>query len=167
MSVSLGELIDEGVLEWTGNLDWSKCAYDYDQFRRVNTLIEMKYWGRDLGVLPIKRWIQLFMYRIRVEMDKLRPLYAAHVDELNLMQTSRDYNKSRNVISDFPATVIAPSTSDYASSASDSEGENYSEGDPIDQLVKYRDRWQSLDEMLVDSISDLFSGLYSVNINGL
>ena len=162
VTISLGELLHDGVIVWDEpEMRWD--AYDETQFWRVTKAIEERYWDRELGVLPIASWKRRYVGRMNELMRKLRLAYAK-LDDANLMQTSDDYFKGRQVGSAFPATQLKPATQDYASDAADAENERVIEGNYIEQ-AKLLDEYDDLDKQLVDYIDPLFSSLFTVNSN--
>lgn len=162
VSISLGELLREGVITWTmPEMAWR--YYDDEQFSRVTEAIENRYFDREIGVLPVRAWMRRFVGRMNEMMDRLRPAYEK-LDGANLMQQADTYGKGRSVGSAFPATQLKPTTQDYASDASDSESESVTEGNFFSQSELLKE-YVGLDQRLVDYIDPLFSSLFTVNSN--
>ena len=162
VTISLGELLHEGVIVWDEpEMRWD--AYDDQQFWRVTKAVEERYWDRELGVLPIASWKRRYVGRMNELMRKLRLAYEK-LDNANLMQTSDSFSKNRSVGSAFPATQLKPTTQDYASDAADFEGETVTEGNYVQQ-AKLLDEYDDLDLQLVNYVDVLFSSLFTVNSN--
>lgn len=162
VTISLGELLREGVITWEmPEMQWR--YYDNEQLSRVTQAIEDRYWDRELGILPVRAWMRRFVGRMNEMMDRLRPAYQK-VKDANLMQLSDDFFKGRSVGSAFPATQLKPTTQDYASDASDSETERVIEGNYFQQTQLLKE-YIGLDQQLVDYIDVLFSSLVTVNSN--
>ena len=162
VSISLGELLREGVITWDmPEMKWR--YYDEKQFGRVTEAIENRYWDRELGVLPIRSWMRRFVGRMNEGMDRLRPAYEK-LDGANLMQQADVFSKGRSVGSAFPATQLKPTTQDYASDANDSESESVTEGNFFQQSELLKE-YIGLDQRLVDYLDPLFSSLFTVNSN--
>ena len=162
VTISLGELLHDGVIVWDEpEMLWD--AYNTEQFWRVTKAVEERYWDREIGVLPIASWKRRYVGRMNELMRKLRLAYEK-LDGANLMQTSDDFSKNRSVGSAFPATQLKPTTQDYASDASDYEGETIVEGNYVQQ-ARLLDEYDDLDKQLVDYIDVLFSSLFTVNSN--
>lgn len=162
VTISLGELLREGVITWEmPEMQWR--YFDNEQLSRVTQAIEDRYWDRELGILPVRAWMRRFVGRMNEKMDILRPAYE-RVKDANLMQLSDDFFKGRSVGSAFPATQLKPTTQDYASDASDSETERVIEGNYFQQAQLLKE-YVGLDQQLVDYIDVLFSSLFTVNSN--
>ena len=162
ITISLGELLREGVITWEmPEMRWR--YFDTEQLSRVTQAIEDRYWDRELGILPVRAWMRRFVGRMNEKMDILYPAYQK-VKDANLMQLSDDFFKGRSVGSAFPATQLKPTTQDYASDASDSETERIIEGNYFQQTQLLKD-YIGLDQQLVDYIDPIFSSLFTVNSN--
>ena len=162
VTISLGELVHDGVIVWDEpEMRWD--AYNTEQFWRVTKAVEERYFDREIGILPISSWKRRYVGRMNELMRKLRLAYEK-LDGANLMQTSDSFSKNRAVGSAFPATQLKPTTQDYASDASDYEGETVVEGNYVEQ-AKLLDEYDDLDKQLVDYVDVLFSSLFTVNSN--
>ena len=51
MTVSLGELVEGGFVDWD-DASWHWDSYDDAQYHRLCAKIEAHYWDREIGVLP-------------------------------------------------------------------------------------------------------------------
>ena len=162
VTISLGELLREGVITWEmPEMRWR--YFDEEQLSRVTQAIEDRYFDREIGILPVRAWMRRFVGRMNEKMDILRPAYE-RVKSANLMQVSDDFFKGRSVGSAFPATQLKPTTQDYASDASDSETERVIEGNYFQQSQLLKE-YIGLDQQLVDYLDPLFSSLFTVNSN--
>ena len=162
VTISLGELLREGVITWEmPEMAWR--YFDNEQLSRVTQAIEDRYWDRELGILPVRAWMRRFVGRMNEKMDILRPAYEK-VRDANLMQLSDDFYKGRTVGSAFPATQLKPTTQDYASDAADQETERVIEGNYFQQAQLLKE-YTGLDQQLVDYLDPIFSSLFTVNSN--
>ena len=173
MSVTVGELYHDGLIAWTPtegapSLDWSAYAYNAEQYARVCDMFVQRYWLREIAVYPLRLWTQMVVERFRETMEKYRPLYRQLDGDIDVLQDYDNYEKSRHVYSDFPATQLNPANQDYASNADDHERETVQDGSLIDKAEAFRTRWVPLDVAVLDEVgSDIFSSLYTVSIDGL
>lgn len=162
ISVSLGELIEGGFIDWNDD-SWHWDAYDETQYKRLCTKIEAHYWDREIGVLPPGSWKREFMRKMNEIMPKYKLAYQAVDDGVSLMRTGDDYGKSRTIGSDFPATQLKPNQ-DYASDASDNEFENVHEGDYLDRMERLK-AYDDIDLQILNEMESMFSCLMTVNMN--
>lgn len=161
ISISLGELVEAGFIDWTDD-SWHWDAYDDAQYARLNAKIETHYWDREIGVLPPGSWKREFMRKMNEIMPKYKLAYQA-ADNASLMRVGDDYGKSRTIGSNFPATQLKPNQ-DYASDANDNEYENVHEGDYLDRIERLK-TYDDIDLQIIDQLESMFSCLMTVNMN--
>lgn len=173
MSVSMGELAHDGILNWTDDpekgpvLDWSAYAYSPEQYKRVCDMFLRKYWGREASIWPLKQWALTVQQAFIEASFKYNPMYKALEDGYNPLQDFDNYEKQRDVYSDFPATQLATKNQDYASNATDRERETVQIGDVADKVDKYARIFRPIDSMLLDDVAKVaFSKLYTVSMDG-
>lgn len=166
-TIQLGELVENGVFDWSDPLlDWSAAAYDAEQHKRVCDYFIERYKFSEISLEPYYEWATLLHSSIVYElMPKYRLLYEAVKGGVNVLQDSDEYEKRRVIGSDYPETLLS-GNSDYISSGKDSEFENIKNGDPTQKITDYVDKMKSIDQMLVDEMQGFFISLYSVNWNG-
>lgn len=164
-TVSLGELIEGGWLDWSSDqFDWSKQAYNAEQYARVCDAFEKRFYYREISILPPKRWAMKLMYAIRIEIAPVcNQLYDA-VENAQLFASKDDYGKERIIESDYPETLLSEN-SDYLSSGRDREYEYVSMGDTLDKLITAVDSLQSVDAIFLDRCERFFSSLITTTIN--
>lgn len=173
LTVTVGELYTDGLIQWDGgegapDLDWSAYAYSPEQYARVCEMFVARFWLREVCMVPLQQWARMVVELFREGMQKYMPLYKK-LDgmDINPFQDYDNYEKERNVYSDFPATQLSTANQDYASNATDHERETVQDGSLVDKAEGFRDRWKSVDVALLDEIgSQIFSSLYTVNIDG-
>lgn len=167
MTITLGELLVPGGIDWTSNeWSWRESAYDDTQYTRCCRKIENRYYDREIGVLPTSRWKRHFLRLIDEIMPALKPLYAAVDGNTGVMLTDMDtWHKMRTVFSDFPATQLAENQ-DYASNATDNQYETIANGNFMDKIahIKQGD-YVDIDVLLLDHLEECFSPLWTVNLN--
>lgn len=164
VTISLGELIRDGVVVW-GEPEWMWDYYDIKQYWRVSEKIENHYWDRQIGVLPPGSWRREFVRTMNEIMPKYKLAYKALEDQNSILVNEDRYGKERRVGSDFPATLISPRNQDYASDASDREYEDVVQGNTLDQLAKLSE-YDDIDLQIVERVDRLFTSLITVNMNG-
>lgn len=162
-TITLGELVDWGWIDWTDNT-WRWDAYNDEQYNRLTKKIEARYWTREIGILPPGEWKRAFIRKMNEIAPKYNMLYKLIDDGINILQDNDTYHKERSVNSEYPQTRIG-GNQDYASSGYDNEYETIIEGSPLDKIEKLQNTYQDVDVRILDEIEILFSSLLSMNIN--
>nr|DAH03710.1 MAG TPA: Portal protein, Proximal tail tube, phi29, mature virion, VIRUS.3A [Bacteriophage sp.] len=167
-TVTLGELIDKGVFDWSLDiLDWSAAAYSAEQYTRVCTYFIERFRFREIGIEPFYEWATMLHRKLVYElMPKYRNLYRYLDDEFDPAQISDRYRKRRAIGSDYPETMLS-GNSDYASSGQDEESEEIERGNLQDAYNAYVAGYQTIDEHLLDELESMFIGLYTASIDGM
>lgn len=167
MSITLGELLVPGGIDWSSNeWSWRESAYNDVQYTRCCRKIENRYYDREIGVLPASRWKRHFLRLTDEIMPVLKPLYAAVDGNPGVMLSDMDtWHKMRTVFSDFPATQLSENQ-DYASNATDNQYETITNGNFMDKIthIKQGD-YVDIDVLLLDHLEECFSPLWTVNLN--
>lgn len=167
MSITLGELLVPGGIDWDSNeWSWRESAYNDTQYTRCCRKIENRYYDREIGVLPASRWKRHFLRLTDEIMPVLKPLYAAVDGNPSVMLSDMDtWHKMRTVFSDFPATQLSENQ-DYASNATDNQYETITNGNFMDKIthIKQGD-YVDIDVLLLDHLEECFSPLWTVNLN--
>lgn len=167
MSITLGELLVPGGIDWTSDAwSWRDDAYDDAQYARCCRKIENRYYDREIGVLPAGRWRRHFMRLISEFMPVLLPLYQLADGNPGMFLSDTDtWHKMRAVYSDFPATQLQTGQ-DYASNATDTQYETITNGNYIDKIKAIRQGdYVDIDVLLLDHLEECFSPLWTVNLN--
>lgn len=163
-TIQLGELIECGVVDFS-DPSWHWNAYNDEQYTRLCDKITNHYFMRDIGVIPPGLWKREFLRKMNEIMPKYKPLYKALDDGANILQTGDQYGKSRDIFSEFPATMLGDNQ-DYASNGRDREYENVTQGDWVDKAMQIAERYNDIDVMILKEIEPLFSCLLTVSMNG-
>lgn len=166
-TITLGELIESGVFDWTRpELDWSDAAYDAAQYERVCSYFEERYYWREISLLPLKKWYQMLKTNLVYElMPKYKPLYARIAEGIDPLSESDEYYKGRRITSAYPETLLS-GNSDYISDGVDFEEEKVRTGAFIDSYADYLERYKSIDTALVDELEEFFTCMYTFAVNG-
>ena len=121
-----GELLETGY-DW-GRDEWESYTVDEETLKwlrpRINEKIERKFWFREIGIDPIKRWQSLFIYTINETLDELGPLYKLIKNGLDLLDTGINESKEITVNSDFPQARLKMTQEDYASNSLEHSKQN-------------------------------------------
>lgn len=165
VTISLGELYEDGLFDPTDE-SWHWDAYNEEQYTRVCEKIVNRYYYRELGILPVGAWKRAYLRVMNEIMPKYKRLYALLDTDPDIMQTSDEYEKSRNIFSDFPATQLS-GNSDYTSTGTDLERERVTQGDFAERYDAYARTFRDVDVMILDDIDFLFTSLITVNTNCL
>ncbi len=164
ISVTIGELAE---VDWfnLAKPDWDFPKYNAIQHATLCKKITNRFWDREICYIPPGLWKRKFLEKLEEIMPKYIRYYKILDEYPQLFGGNSEYYKSRNIYSDFPQTQLG-GNSDFASSGNDIEYERIKQEDLLslaDQLNRYKD----IDEMILDELDCMFSGLISVSINAL
>lgn len=172
-SITLAELIDAGVFDWSKDyLNWQAAAYDDEQYERVCNYFVDRFYYREISMLPFKIWANFLLRKIKYElMPKYRFLYSEAAKNVSMQfggsenstlnwtetgngnlskttnESSDDYYKKRDIHSDYPETLLS-SNSDYLSSGNDTEDERVTERNTTDTQTNDSERKHTRTAML-------------------
>ena len=163
-TVSFGELLTYGFINWA-DPSWHWDAYDQEQYERVCNKINNRFFDRDISIVPPGAWKRQFLRKMNEIMPKYKLLYAKLEDGINIFQIEDNYYKGRDIISDFPQTMLSGTNQDYASMGTDTENERVIEGDVLNAVEKFK-AYDDVDVMILEDLDVLFSHLISFNVNG-
>lgn len=167
-TITLGELIDKGVFDWSLDiLDWSAAAYSAEQYERVCAYFIERFRFREIGMEPFFEWATMLHRKLVYElMPKYRNLYRYLDDEFDPAQISDRYRKRRAIGSDYPETLLS-GNSDYVSNGQDEESEDIERGNLLDAYNDYVTSYRHIDQCLLDELESMFIGLYTASIDGM
>lgn len=164
ISISLGELLENGDIDWTRE-DCHWDAYSDEQYDRVCEKINNRYYTRNIACLPFNRWKRELLRKINETMPKLKPLYNALEKNSEILLNDTDtYGKNRNIYSDLPATQLQENA-DYASNATDTQFETIVNGNYLEKVAQITTQYNDIDVILLDSIQSCFSCILTTNLN--
>lgn len=165
-TIQLCELAEAGWFDLTRE-DWDfGPKYSEEQHEKLCQTITNHFWWREICVTPPGIWKQMFLARMNEIMPKYIQIYAMLDKESQYYQplgVEGEYYKSRNIYSDFPQTQLA-GNQDYASTGNDFESERIKEQNLLELMDKLQ-TFDAVDRAICNNISDLFSGLHTVNLN--
>ena len=164
MTITLQELLDDPYLYDVVQQRWQTFdAYDEEQRTRLWSKFRARFDWREIGILPIRRWLDRLMGTLNEIMPKYKPIYAAIEAGTTVMTDWDEWHKGRDVYSTFPQTALGGSNQDYASSGNDREHEtirDYGLFDVAQRISAYND----VDVMVLDDLERLFTCLVSTTI---
>lgn len=166
-TIQLGELVQSGVFDWSSPmLDWSSAKYDDDQYTRVCAYFIERFRFREISIIPYYEWATMLRRKLVYElMPKYKTLYERVASGVNPLTDKDEYHKERNITSDYPETQLS-GNSDYISMGTDREYETVIEGNTVEMLINYHEKYHGVDELLLDELESMFISLYTVNVNG-
>lgn len=162
-SIQLCELIEAGLIDFTKE-EWNFDSYNQAQRNRLWEKFTNRYYWREIGIIPFKRWKWELLRKLNEIMPKYKPAYKALEEGQNIFQTYSEYGKSRNIYSDFPQTLLG-GNQDYASNGTDRQHEEIYLGNWMEQLEKLK-TYNDIDIMILNELETFFSAMFTVNING-
>lgn len=167
-TVTLGELIDKGVFDWSLDvLDWSAAAYSSDQYKRVCAYFIDRFMFREISIEPFFEWATMLHRKLVYElMPKYRNLYKYLDEEFDPAQVSDRYHKRRAIGSEYPETLLS-ANADYISNGKDEESEDVERGNLQEAYNNYVTKYQAIDTHLLDELESMFIGLYTASIDGM
>lgn len=143
-TIQLGELVESGVFDWSRPmLDWSKAAFDAEQYSRVCDYFEDRFRFREISIEPFEEWANYLRSRLVYElMPKYCIQYAEAKREWDIATGGKEwgnstdiatsslsdkgksdnYYKGRDIGSDYPETLLS-GNSDYITTGKDTEDE--------------------------------------------
>jgi len=169
-TVQLGELLHNDVIDFTDGTWYVSPSgtemkwFDDDQMKRFWDKFSNRFYWREIGELPIKRWKWDVLSKLHSILPQYYLLYQT-VGKTDPLQDSDKFGKSRTVMSDFPQTQLGDNQ-DYASQGSDREYEAVSHGSFKDTVEYLADRYRDIDMRLLDEFDTNFYSLLSSNVNG-
>ena len=162
-SIQLCELINDGWIDFSDE-SWDFDSYDEEQRNRHWKKFENRFYWREIGILPPKRWKMDLLRKLNEIMPKYKAAFKALDQGVDPLQNYSEFGKSRNVFSDFPQTMLG-NNQDYASNATDKEYEHIYYGNWMDTMAKLK-TYDDVDVMILKELETFFSAMFTVNING-
>ena len=167
-TVTLGELIDKGIFDWSLDvLNWSSAAYSTEQYTRVCNYFIERFRFREISIEPFYEWATMLHRKLVYElMPKYKNLYQYLDDDFDPAQVSDKYHKRRVIGSDYPETILSDNA-DYVSNGQDEESEDIERGNLQEAYNSYVTEYQAIDTHLLDELESMFIGLYTASIDGM
>ena len=165
-TVQLGELIENGVFDWKSQeLDWSRAAYDIEQYERVCEYFIERYRYREISIEPYLEWARMLKRKLVFElMPKYKPLYERVSEGINPLSGENEYYKNRTIESAYPETLLSENA-DYITDGKDEEFQRIKETNFIDGMENFATRYKTIDEMILDELESMFICMYTTNVN--
>lgn len=167
-TIQLGELVQKGVFDWSRNvLDWKSAAYDEEQYTRICDYFIQRFYYREISIEPFAEWAVMLKRKLVYElMPKYKPLYERIAEGVNPLADSSEYYKDRTISSAYPETLLS-GNADYITDGKDQEFERIKEGNIVDSLEAFEERYKGIDEMMLDELESMFISMYTLNMNSI
>ena len=167
VGIKFGELIDEGLIT-LGSGQWDWRAYNDEQKERIIEQMKRKFYYQELDAPP-HEWQLKFVQTLNEVQAKYNPLYKTLEEGLNPLYSIDEWEKRRDVGSDFPQTRIPNTTNnDYASEGSDMERETIRITDTVDTVKKYIAEYVDVDTAFLEEVQrKVFSCLMAVKMDAI
>lgn len=164
MTITLGEWHELGFYKPLEDDSWRFDAYSEEQYTRLCTKFLNRFYDREVSITVPGRWKRAYLRKLNEIMPKYRLLYARVEQGLNPLQESRDREKSRDIFSDFPETLLS-GNSDYASTGNDREADTMHEGGATDKAVQFAREYVDVDAMILDELErTLFTSILTPTV---
>lgn len=164
MTITLGEWHELGFYKPLDDESWRFDAYDDAQYERLCAKFLNRFYDREVSITVPNRWKRAYLRKLNEIMPKYKLLYARVEQGLNPLQESRDREKSRDIFSDFPETMLS-GNSDYASTGNDREADTMHEGSSTDKAVQFAREYDDVDVMILDELErHLFTSILTPTV---
>ena len=164
MTITLGEWHELGFYRPLEDDSWRFDAYDDAQYERLCNKFLNRYYDREVSITVPNRWKRAYLRKLNEIMPKYKLLYTRVEQGLNPFQDSRDREKSRDIFSDFPETMLS-GNSDYASTGNDREADTMHEGSATDKAVQFARDYVDVDAMILDELErTLFTSILAPTV---
>lgn len=163
VTITLGEWYELGFYDPSDKDSWGFDAYDDEQYDRFCQKFLDRYYFRQVGILPAYKWQLAYKRKLNEVMPKYKALYGRIAEGIDPFQVEDTRHKSRDVFSDFPATLLT-GNADYASTANDREDETVREGSVAQASSDYAKLYNDVDVMVLDECEMLFTSLVNVTL---
>lgn len=159
MTITLGEWHELGFYRPLEDDSWRFDAYSDEQYTRLCTKFLNRFYDREVSNTVPNRWKRAYLRKLNEIMPKYKLLYARVEQGVNPLQESREREKSRDIFSDFPETMLS-GNSDYASTGNDRESDMLREGNAAELLTQFAREWNDVDVLILDELEHvLFTGI--------
>lgn len=160
ITITVAELVNDGILDY----EWFDFdAFDDAQRERLWNKFKARFEWREIGIIPVGRWMKRVIAKLNEVMPKYKPLYQALEDGITPMTAWDEWHKSRDIYSSFPQTALGGSDVDYASSGNDREYETVRDYGMLDVGERIGD-YDDVDVMILNDLEHLFMAIHSTTI---
>lgn len=164
VTITLGEWHEMGFYQPLTDDTWRFDAYNDEQYERLCVKFLNRFYDREVSIPLASRWKRTYLRKLNEIMPKYKLLYKRLEDGLNPFQTSHDREKSRDIFSEFPETMLS-GNSDYASTGNDREADILREGNIAEMAREFAEKWSDVDVMILDELEHtLFTGFVNVTL---
>ena len=164
MTITLQELLADPYMAEVIEGRWATFdAFDEEQRARLWQKFRARFDWREIGILPIRRWLDRLIGVLNEIMPKYKHLYRVLADGGSVLTDRDEYHKSRDVYSTFPQTALGGSNQDYASSGTDREYETVRDYGLLEVSDRMRD-YNDVDVLVLSELEPLFTCLMSTTM---
>lgn len=164
VTITLQELLADPYMSEVIEGRWATFdAFDEEQRARLWQKFRARFDWREIGILPIRRWLDRLIGVLNEVMPKYKHLYKVLADGASVLTDRDEYHKSRDVYSTFPQTALGGSNQDYASSGTDREYETVRDYGLLDVSERMRD-YNDVDVLVLNELEPLFTCLMSTTM---
>lgn len=161
LTIQLMQLVEDGIVTYDS---FPMPGLDEEIRQRLWEKFQLRFNWREIGILPIRRWLERLQARCREAAAAYKPLYDAAADGANVMREGDEWHKSRDVFSTFPQTALGGSDQDYASSGTDREYETIRDRGML-EVMAVPEQIRDIDAMVLDTMEPLFMAIISTSIS--
>lgn len=163
-TISLNELIENGIFDWSKPyLQWS--GLEESDKERIQKAFSSRFLWREVSCTPLKKWFSNLVHKLTYELAPKYAILYKELEEVPLFSNMSEYEKTREVGSTYPETLLSNTSQAYASEGRDFEREKYVNGDIFEKMAMVKDL-QTLDTMFLDELEVMFVDLYTATIGG-
>lgn len=167
-SFTLNEAIDSGMVSVDGTDEFSLLSgwehYSEEQAQRVVSLIVGTFGFMEIGITPIRIFMQRYAAEMNLTAQYANQLYAV-LSDYDPMQDSHIKRRYRDIDSSFPQTMLNPDNGDYASYGKQGTWEELHEANTLDTVERIK-TIKSIDSLFLDAIETFFIHTFIPVVNG-
>jgi hypothetical protein len=164
VTVTIGELLDNHIIEGIILGTWGAFdAYSEEQRERLWAKFVGRFKYREIGILPVRRWLDRLLAKLNEIMPKYKLLYKAIDDGASVLTIGDEYHKGRDVHSTFPQTALGGSNQDYASSGNDKEYETIRDMGLLEVAEKIK-AYNDVDVLILEELESLFLCVHTLTL---
>lgn len=164
-SISYGELCDKGLITW-GENGWNWNAFNDEQKERIIAQMYRKFYSFEINAFPFKIWKMNFLQCLEETQAKLNYWYKVY-DDINPLYKVDEWEKKREVTSDFPQALLSDSNADYVSGGKDYERETIKNENLMEMLSSLK-TFKDVDETFLSIVENkCFTCLGTLKFNSI
>ena len=164
-TITLGELVRSGVFDWDSELlNWKHAAYNDEQYERFCAYFIERFEFREISITPFYEWARRLHFRLVYELMPKYALLYENIEGVNPLAEFDEYEKRRDIASAYPETLLS-GNSDYISDGKDTERETIRLGNITEREDAFIVGFRSVDAAMADELENMFTCMYTANVN--